>query len=134
MPWSMQSEERHRQTGSVCDPRRIVCFIYLLLRDVFPAGCVIEATRGARETPRTLCAVYLGHLPLFALAERMGHPQWRIIGFLMRLPDGYRDKIAKLAEQLSPDDDVEIRYENGHLATLAQSIADELTTDVRSAV
>lgn len=138
---SAHDKTLHKRTGEVTDSRRLVMFIYLVLRDMLPACYVAAAHNHAVSIPFAV-----GPYPLEVNAAYMrlvgmlvDQPTNRVCTFVERVriacrsalqsPDSTRVFDA-LVGQLSPADDVECFYSNGFLASYAKLIADELTTDV----
>jgi len=121
MPDAFSARLRER-TGAVTDVRRLVVFIYLLIRDTVPLGVVGEAHHRATAYSCTRSWSVTG-----IEAKLVRQPTKRLCVFLEGL-EGC--DLTQALRQLSPDDDVECAFSNGFLARYAQLVADDLTADV----
>jgi len=118
-------------SGRVNDPRRLVGFAYLVMRDVLPVGVmggVMRAWDKQRYNFVIPDAVRYEELAVRLTGER---GVWVVVWLAMLeklIPKDVRTKLLPaLAKKLPEDDDVTTVYTNGWLAQYAIYLADELT-------
>ena len=120
-------------SGTVTDHRRLVAFVYLLLRDNMPCGVMAEImnSRMAIKNVR-LVHLYSKGYSVETMEERASKltsgpvapvRDWLAIVYL-QTQDVMR--VTALIERIPDDDDTVTVFTNGWLARYAQYVADEL--------
>jgi len=117
-------------SGTVADRRRLVAFVYLLLRDNMTCGKFAEVM-ALRTTITSSVFLYqgldVGVLEGFAdrLTSSSRAPVCDWLALVFRHSE-HPERIPSLIERLPADDDIETVFTNGWLAQYAQYTADEL--------
>jgi hypothetical protein len=114
-------------SGCVHDARRLVAFIYLLLRDHVPCGLLGEVVRMLDAPSEPLPVA----IQCTSLARRLSaqEPCTRLLDWLAAVEAqglAERATLWSIANSLPEQDDTETLYTNGWLARYAQYIADRI--------
>lgn len=125
-----------KASGTVSDHRRLVAFVYLLLRDNMPCGVMAEIMQMRTTLTGERRITLFGHLDaaaMWAYAERLTDStdeglrvtvlEW--VALVFRFSE-HPDRLPALFDLLPGADDTETIFTNGWVATYAQYIVDEL--------
>jgi hypothetical protein len=123
-------------SGTVSDHRRLVAFVYLLLRDNMPFGKMGEITRmRITLTPENRSALFGGFdaAVMWGYVERLTDStdealrvtilEW--VALVFRFSE-HADDIPALIDMLPEADDTETIFTNGWLTQYAQYVTDDL--------
>lgn len=120
---SPESQALFEASGEVTDMRRLVAFVYLVLRDELPFSRVGEALKASETAPEPLFQVAMDRA--FRLHDKSCR---RLRVFLFKLNQS-REQWNVYDGTLPLRDDICTSFSNGWIARYAQHVADTLTRE-----
>lgn len=125
-----------KASGTVADHRRLVVFVYLLVRDNMPCGKLAEIMRMRTTLSSARRGALLGDLDpaaMWSYVERLTDStdeglrvtilEW--VALVFRFSE-HADRLPALFDLVPKADDTETVFTNGWVAKYAQYVADEL--------